>query len=49
VTHATTRALVVLYLPTTLDEEGAHRFLDATAEAVLRHCGGAESGRRIVT
>jgi len=49
ITHATSRALVVLYLPTTLDAEGAHRFLDASAEAVLRHCGGTESGRRIVT
>ena len=48
VTHGTTRALVVLYLPASLDEAGAARFLDATSLAVVRHCGGHESARRVV-
>lgn len=48
VTHGTERAFVVLYLPRTLDAAGAASFLDATAEAVVRHCGGAEIARRIV-
>ena len=48
VTHGTARALVVLYLPTTLDPAGASSFLDATSEAVLRHCGGTEIARRVV-
>jgi len=49
VTHATTRALVVLYLPPTLDAAGARSFLDATSAAVTRHCEGREIARRVVS
>jgi DNA/RNA-binding domain of Phe-tRNA-synthetase-like protein/ureidoglycolate hydrolase len=48
VTLTTTRALVVLYLPSTIGEDDAARFLDAAAESVATHCGGEETARRIV-
>lgn len=46
--HGTSRALVVLYLPTTLDGATVDRFLDAASAAVVRHCGGREVARRVV-
>jgi len=49
VSHATTRALVVLYLPPTVEASGVAPYLDAVSATVLRHCGGVESARRVVT
>ncbi len=46
--HGTTKALVVLYLPPTVDAAHVDRFLGAASAAVVRACGGAESGRRVV-
>jgi DNA/RNA-binding domain of Phe-tRNA-synthetase-like protein len=48
VTHATSRALVVLYLPPTVERQNVERLLDATSRTVTTHCGGRESARRIV-
>ena len=48
VTHATSRALVVLYLPPTVERPNVERLLDATSRTVTTHCGGRESARRIV-
>jgi len=48
VSHGTTTALVVLYLPPTVDEAHVDRFLSAASAAVLRACGGRETGRRVV-
>lgn len=49
VTPATARALVVLYLPPSLDAAGATKFLEETSATVRRHAEGAEVGRRIVS
>ncbi|MFO0931149.1 MAG: phenylalanine--tRNA ligase beta subunit-related protein [Planctomycetota bacterium] len=46
--HGTTKALVVLYLPPTVDAAHVDRFLGAASAAVVRACGGAETGRRVV-
>jgi DNA/RNA-binding domain of Phe-tRNA-synthetase-like protein len=46
--HGTTMALVVLYLPPTVDAAHVDRFLGAASAAVVRACGGAETGRRVV-
>ena len=43
----TTRALVVLYLPPTMEDAAISRLLDSVAETVVRACGGAETGRRL--
>jgi DNA/RNA-binding domain of Phe-tRNA-synthetase-like protein len=48
ITPGTSRALVVLYLPPTIDAAGIARFLDEVSATVLRLCGGSESGRRVV-
>lgn len=48
ITPATTRALVVLYLPPTLADAHVLRFLDDVSSAVIRKAGGMEAGRRIV-
>jgi DNA/RNA-binding domain of Phe-tRNA-synthetase-like protein len=49
VTLGTTRALVVLYLPATMDAAGVGSFLDRVSATVRQHCGGEETGRRIVS
>lgn len=46
--HGTTRVLVVLYLPPTVDAAHVDRFLSAASTSVLRHCGGRETARRVV-
>lgn len=43
----TTRALVVLYLPPSMEDAAVARLLDSVAETVVRACGGAETGRRV--
>ncbi len=48
VTHATSRVLVVLYLPPTVERPHVERLLDATSRTVTTHCGGRETARRIV-
>jgi DNA/RNA-binding domain of Phe-tRNA-synthetase-like protein len=45
--HGTSRALVVLYVPASLERESIDVFLDAASSAVVTHCGGRESGRRV--
>ncbi len=49
ITPGTTRALVVLYLPPLMAEGNASRFLDSVAAVVVKHAGGAEAERRIVS
>lgn len=46
--HGTSKALVVLYLPPTVDAAHVDRFLSAASTAVLRACGGRETARRVV-
>lgn len=46
--HGTTKALVVLYLPTAVDAMHVDRFLTAASSAVRAACGGTETGRRVV-
>ena len=48
VTPGTTRAFVVLYLPSTMEDPGVDRFLDAASASVVAHCGGQETARRVV-
>ena len=48
VSPGTTRALVVLYVPASMDVAGVGAFLDRVSETVVKHAGGAETGRRIV-
>jgi DNA/RNA-binding domain of Phe-tRNA-synthetase-like protein/ureidoglycolate hydrolase len=43
----TTRALVVLYLPPSMEDAAIARLLDSVADTVVRACGGAETGRRV--
>jgi DNA/RNA-binding domain of Phe-tRNA-synthetase-like protein len=43
----TTRALVVLYLPPSMEDAAIGRLLDSVADTVVRACGGAETGRRV--
>jgi DNA/RNA-binding domain of Phe-tRNA-synthetase-like protein/ureidoglycolate hydrolase len=49
ITPATSRALVVLYLPASVDAVGIARFLDEVSATVRRLCGGTEAGRRVVS
>ena len=49
VSHATTRAFVVLYLPPTMAAAEVAPLLDAVSAAVVRHCGGEETARRSVS
>ena len=44
----TRRALVVLYLPASVDREGAAGLLDGLVTALTKSCGGRETARQIV-
>jgi DNA/RNA-binding domain of Phe-tRNA-synthetase-like protein/ureidoglycolate hydrolase len=49
ITSATTRALVVLYLPPVVEDDAVDRLLDDVVATVSRHVGGEETGRRIAS